>query len=130
MVWNALLHAAVMASVAEVNHHSDYEPDDQTPPGVNRKAGHDAKGNHDAQDWDQRHQRRLEWPMQFGAAHAQNPHTRAYNDEGQQRADAYQLAQNADGDQGGEDCHEESDGDGRDPGGAKPTMHRAGPLRQ
>jgi len=83
LVRHLALHAAVPAAVAEVNRHSDDEPDDQAPPRVTGKAGHDAEGNHDAENGNQRDQRRLEWPMQFRTPHAQNPNARAHNDEGQ-----------------------------------------------
>src|ERR1039458_2889425 len=93
VVRDGILHLAVMASVAEVNGHSNRQPHDQTKPRVAREAGHQGEGNHDTQDGDQRHQRRLEGTMQLGTAHPENPHTGAYDDERQQGSDAHQRSE-------------------------------------
>src|ERR1035437_2643364 len=98
LVRHELLHLAVTASVTEVDEHSNSEPDDQTKPRVSREAGHQGEGNHNTQDGNQGHQRGLEGTMQFRAAHPENPHTGAYDDERQQRSDAHQFAKNPDGD--------------------------------
>src|ERR1017187_5349987 len=124
------LYPAMMAPVTEVDDHANRQPDDETPPGVNREAGHQGEGNHDTQDWNEWHQGGLEGTMQFRTSYPENPHTCAYDNERQQRTDAHEFAKNPDGNQGGEDGHEQSDGYGRDPGSAKLGMHRARPLRQ
>jgi len=56
----------------------------------------------------QRHQRRLEGPVQIGVTDAQNPHSCADNSEGQQCADVDQLKERIKGKDGGKRGHRDA----------------------
>src|SRR5438552_2660849 len=60
------LQHAVFAAVSEVDAEPDHQPHEQPDPGVARKGGHQPEARQDAQDWNQRHQRRAERPLQIG----------------------------------------------------------------
>ena len=94
------------------------------------QAGHQQQGNQNPQNRHHRHEGRLERPGQIRLLAAQDPDSGAHNHEGQQGPDAHQFAQHADGDQGGEERHEDAYGDGRDIGRPELVVDAAGPRRQ
>src|ERR1019366_7134395 len=96
-VRHSALYPTVLASIGEVDDHTNRQPDDETPPGVNREAGHQGEGNHDTQDGNQGHQRGFEGTMQLRTSYPENPHTCAYDNERQQRTDAHEFAKNPNG---------------------------------
>ncbi len=85
---------------------------------------------HDAQNRHQRHQRRLERPVQLGMPHAQHPHSSAHNRECQQRADVHQVGEPRDRQERGKQGRKDSEHDRRDPWRAELRMDRRGPLPQ
>src|SRR6202167_166715 len=127
---NCGLHAAVIASVAEVNEHNDGKPDNQAQPGAEGQTHHHQASHQDSHDWHEWNPWGFEGTSQFWTAHAQDPHAGTDDHKRQQRADAHQFAENSYGDQGGENRHEGSYSDAGDPGSAETRMHRARPLRQ
>src|SRR5574338_509767 len=79
---------AVLAAVSEVNYLADDQPDQQTQPVVNPERVHHGGIPEDADNRDQRNQRRLERAGGIGILAPHHPYPRTDNHEREQRADA------------------------------------------
>src|SRR5581483_606194 len=69
------LHTAMLAAIAEINEHADDQPYDQTEPRNRGQVVHPPERKQDAQNWNQRNQRRFKWARQIRIATPQHPDT-------------------------------------------------------
>ncbi len=120
----------MLAGVGEVDDQADEQPDDHDNPGDEGEVGHEVDGREDAQQGNQRDERRLEGPVHVGVANTENPDACGNDGEGEEGADIDQFSQLVDGQEGRHDGGESTEGDGGNPGGAEFGMDGGGPLGQ
>src|SRR5271155_4826683 len=95
------LHFTVLDAVSEIDPQADDQPDHQHFPGEQRQLAHQIEGATDAEDGNQRNQRRAERTLQVGVTPAQNPDAGTNNGEGEQRSHVDQSCELIDGQQCG-----------------------------
>src|SRR5690349_654202 len=86
----------VVTPVHEIDDEADRHPHDEPDPGIERQTSHHREADDDAEDRDERHHWRPERTLTIGLVLPQPDHTATDDHEGEEGADRYQLAEQAD----------------------------------
>src|SRR5712672_1092859 len=87
--------AAVMTTVAEVNHQANRQPDKEAQPVFGWKRKHEQQARKDSQDRHDHSKRRAKRARYFGMSAPHDQDSRTDDHERQQGADVYEFGQNA-----------------------------------
>src|SRR6185436_15678111 len=80
-------HDAAAPAVAEIDGEAEEEPDAEPQPVLRRQGEHQQETGADAEERNERHERRAEGPRGLGVRPAHDEHRRADDDERQERPD-------------------------------------------